>query len=90
MRKLFLIVICASLALAGYSLSAAAGGEIPRMTPDRLASLLGSPDLVILDVRTDWDRSDEKIKGSVREEPGGVLEWAAKYPKDKKIVLYCT
>jgi rhodanese-related sulfurtransferase len=53
--------------------------------------MLGNPDLTIIDVRygKDWTGSDMKITGAVREEPGEVKSWAAKYPKDKPIVLYC-
>jgi rhodanese-related sulfurtransferase len=70
-----------------YPLSA----DVPRMTKDELKALLGNPDLIILDVRraSDWNSSDLRIKGALREEAGEVDSWAAKYSKDKIIVLYC-
>ena len=47
--------------------------------------------MVIVDVRAtgDWEGSDRKIKGAVRQDPNAVGIWAASVPKDKKIVLYC-
>lgn len=65
-------------------------GEIPRMTVAELEGLLGDADLIVLDVRTssDWKRSDSKIKGAVREDPSAFGTWSARYPKDKKLVLY--
>ena len=66
-------------------------GDVPRMTKDELKAMLGNPDLVIIDVRLerDWNKSDSKIKGAVREEPIHIESWANKYPKDKILVLYC-
>jgi rhodanese-related sulfurtransferase len=65
--------------------------DVPRMTVDELKAMLGSPDLVIIDVRGsgDWKDSDVKIKAAVREDPVAVETWAKKYPKDKTLVLYC-
>jgi rhodanese-related sulfurtransferase len=64
--------------------------EVPRMTKEELKELLGSSDLVIVDVRRgqDWNSSEFKIKGSVRESGKGIA-WAKNYDKDKTIVLYC-
>jgi rhodanese-related sulfurtransferase len=65
--------------------------DAPRMTKEELKAMMGSPDLVIIDVRsgTDWADSDLKITGAVREDPKVFESWANKYPKDKTIVLYC-
>ena len=60
--------------------------DVPRMTIEKLKSMLGDPDLIILDV--DWPFNATKIKGAVRENPEGVSGWYKKYPKDKTIVLY--
>lgn len=53
--------------------------------------MLGKPDVVIIDVRTnyDWDNSKVKIPGAVKEEGMKFASWMSKYPKDKTIVLYC-
>ena len=64
---------------------------IPMMTKDQLKSMLGNPDLTIIDVRygLDWTESDMKIQGAVREDPVNVKSWADKYAKNRLIVLYC-
>jgi rhodanese-related sulfurtransferase len=61
------------------------------MTKDELRAMLGSSDLVIIDVRAqrDWEKSDLKIQGAIREDPEPVDSWANKYPKDKALVFYC-
>lgn len=67
--------------------------EIPLISKEELKSMLGNPDVVVIDVRTLWDRkmSVKQIKGSVREDPNPteVKSWAKKYSKEKTIVLYC-
>jgi rhodanese-related sulfurtransferase len=67
------------------------GKEAPRVDQETLKSWLSDPQVVLLDVRapSDWESSDKKIKGAVRQDPKDVKTWAATLPKDKKIVLYC-
>jgi hypothetical protein len=77
--------------LAAMALAMGKGPEVPRMTKEELLPMLGSPDVVILDVRIgdEWKKSPWKIKGAVREEPEkGVQPVAEKYPKDKTYVFY--
>ena len=64
--------------------------EIPRISKEDLQEMLGRPDVVIVDVRTDsdWKESPVKVKGAVREEPDKVDSWIEKYPKDKTLVFY--
>ena len=90
--QLFLVVLCAVLcgliAREGYSLT-----KVQRITKEELKALLNDPSVVVIDVRTDWSwrESDKKIKGAVREDPlADVRTWASKYPREKKIVLYCS
>ncbi len=66
--------------------------DVPRISKETLKSELGNPRLVVIDVRTmgDWQSSQWKIQGAVREDPGDVETWQNKYAKDSKIVLYCT
>ena len=65
--------------------------KAPKMTKEQLKPLLGSPDLVVLDVRLveQWKFSNRKIPGAVHENPTVPSNWMDKYPKDKTIVLYC-
>jgi hypothetical protein len=69
---------------------AAGGDDVPRMAKEELKTLLGSPEVVILDVRLDGGNAPRRITGSVYEDPDNVSVWAPKYPKEKKIVLYCS
>jgi rhodanese-related sulfurtransferase len=64
--------------------------EIPKISKEELKSMLGNPEVVVIDVRTLWDRkmSLKQIKGAVREDPGNVKSWAKKYSKEKTIILY--
>lgn len=66
--------------------------DAPRITKEELKAMLDSPNLTVIDVRTerDWKEGDLKIKGAVREDPGTVESWANKYPKDKTLVFYCS
>ena len=61
-----------------------------RMTKEQLKPLLGSEDLVVIDIRLDeqWRFSNRKIPGAVHENPAVPSEWMDKYPKDKTIVFY--
>ena len=65
--------------------------DVPRVSKDELKAKLGSPDLVLLDVRSenDWGKSSEKIPGAARMDPEAVDSWSGTLPKDKEIVLYC-
>ena len=64
---------------------------VPRISKDELKSKLGSPDVILIDVRAknDWEKSDEKITGAIRMDPEAVDVWAATLSKDKEIILYC-
>ncbi len=64
--------------------------SVPIMDKDELKSLLGSENLVILDVRTgrDWSTSEFKIKDALRVD-GRDLSVATTYPKDNTFVFYC-
>jgi hypothetical protein len=65
--------------------------SVPRMTKEQLKAQLGNSDFAIIDVRSvhDWDDSNAKIKGAVREDSYKLGSWIDKYPKNKTIVLYC-
>ncbi len=82
------LIMGAVFLLAGSDASA----QVPRMSKEELKSMLGKPDVIIIDVRqpVDLAKSTMMIKGAVREDPKQeVKSWADKYPKDKTIVLYC-
>jgi len=79
--------------LTGCLQNLAPDAKVPRMTKEELKSLLGNPDLIVVDVRiaAEWKRADLKIQGAVREDPEKDYKtWASKYPKDKTLVFYCS
>jgi rhodanese-related sulfurtransferase len=65
--------------------------SVPSVSKDYLKAQLGSPALVLIDVRAknDWEKSNEKIIGAIRMDPETVDTWSETLPKDKEIVLYC-
>ena len=85
----FLIYLLAGL-LVGLT-AVASASDVPKITAEELMAKLGSPDLIIIDVRIerDWKSSPLKVKGAAWEDFLDVDTWAQKYPKDKTIVLYC-
>ena len=91
-RELRVLAVVLSFIILGMVSRIALAAEVPRISTEELKALLGGPEVVIIDVRTggDWDKSKEKIKGAVREDPNkSVKSWADKYSKDKTIVAYC-
>jgi len=88
--ELFFTLLAAMV--AGFGVASAVSAEVPRISVEKTKELLGSPDVVIIDVRTakTWWRSPTKILNAVREEPNAVEKWAAKYPQDKTLILYCS
>ena len=86
-----ILLVAAYVAMAIIVNQTATAAEIPRMTKEELKAKLGTPDLVIVDIRvgTDWKASEMKIKGAVRGDPQNIETWAKKYPKDTAFVLYC-
>ncbi len=94
MRRIALIVALSMIALSFVCSpvhSALSPSSVQKMSVDGLKAQLGSPDVIVLDVRTahDWDESKTKIKGAIRADFNNPSTWVDKYPKDKTIVFYC-
>ena len=89
MRKYVVSIVLLMLMALAYGVAKAVDGHM--MTKEQLLPMLGKSDVIIIDLRTkyDWDNSEVKIKGAVREEGMKFASWMNKYPKDKTIVLYC-
>ena len=72
----------------------AGSGEAPRISVDKLAELLDSPDPpIVLDVRTrsQFEADSGRIPGSVRVAPDHLLEWInSQARRDRLVVAYCT
>lgn len=69
----------------------ALAGTFGLIEKEELKALLGSENLVILDVRAgrDWSTSEFKIQGAIRADGSEFQSWAESYPKNAKLVLYC-
>ena len=91
MKRLPLLALLAVLAVFIACTNIQSAGDVPRIAKDELKAKLGSPGLLLLDVRAagDWEKSNEKIIGAVRMDPQAVDAWADTLPKDKEIVVYC-
>jgi len=85
------IMFLAVFAMAFRSEAALTMDNVPRIGIDELKARLNDPNYIIIDVRTahDWDDSDVKIKGAIREDSYKIGSWLSKYPKDKTLVFYC-
>jgi rhodanese-related sulfurtransferase len=91
MKRTLMIVLLGAFIVSIGCTKIHSSKDVPPITKDELKAKLGSPDLVLIDVRTgsDWEKSDEKITGALRMDPGTVDTWVGTLPKDKEIVLYC-
>jgi hypothetical protein len=87
-RRFTLALACAIALLA----SSFACATAPRISKDELRAALGNHEVIVVDDRSgrDWTSSAYKIKGAIRVAPGEEAAWAARYPKDKMIVFYCS
>jgi len=91
-QRLATLTVTVSLTFVGLLFQASvAQSAVAKMTKEELRAKLDSADVVIVDMRLgkDWKASEEKIKGAIRVDPEAVESLAAKYPKDKTLVLYC-
>lgn len=90
-KKYIFSLLMVLLSLNSLLTFAIASTDAPRISKEELKSRLGDKDIVVIDVRTgyDWEKSDSKIRGAVREDPKDAASWAKKYTKEKTIVLYC-
>ena len=90
--RLCLIIAVLGLLLQGCAHTLTSEIKVPRITKEKMMSMLGNSDVIILDVRSaqDWKNAEWKIKGAVREDRKEESSaWMDKYLKDKTLVLYC-
>jgi rhodanese-related sulfurtransferase len=93
MKKICVIIIMAFLMASTVVMAGTAGSAgVKLVTIEELKTMLGNPDVIIVDVRqaSDYKDSKTKIQGAVREDPRAVATWMKKYPKDKTLVFYCS
>ena len=89
-RKATVWAVLVFIAL-GFGVVIAGAADVPKISKDKLKTMLGNPEVVVIDVRTLWDRnmSLKQIKGAIREDPADVKSWAKKVPQEKIVVVYC-
>jgi len=85
------LIIALSLSIGCVSATTATSKDVPLVTKSDLKSIMGNPDVIILDVRPEqqWKASELKIRGAVHENPTKVESWAKNYSKDKTLIFYC-
>jgi len=90
-RQVIFLAVVLSLGAIALGCIPAMTEEVPKMSKEELQKMLGKPDVILVDVRSepDWEEGTMKIKGAVREEPDQIGSWIDKYPKDKTLVFYC-
>jgi hypothetical protein len=64
--------------------------DVPRITKEEAKDLIGKPNVVFIDARTDsaWKGSDRKIAGAVRFDRFDPESAAGNYGKDTKFIVY--
>jgi rhodanese-related sulfurtransferase len=89
-RLLVILVAAACMALLYASAGFAVARDIDKISKEKLKDALGDDDVVVIDLRipNDYEPSELRIPGSIRENPMDIRYWSP-YPKDKMIVLYC-
>ncbi len=90
-RQIQWLLLALLFLLPGMAQALGKGAEVKKIPKEELASMMGKPDVIIIDVRSegDWKGAKEKIKGAIRENPEDIKTWAPKYPKEKTLVFYC-
>ncbi len=83
-------VLALGLSIACVSAQTSTRRNGQRITKEQLKSMMGNPDVIILDVRPEqqWRASGLKIRGAIHENLKEIQSWAHNYPKDKILVLY--
>ncbi|HVN49467.1 MAG TPA: rhodanese-like domain-containing protein [Bacteroidota bacterium] len=86
-----LVYIAAAAIVALYLLNKWKKSRMPHYSPKQVAELLHSPDVVLLDVRTQQERQQKTIKGSLHiplDQLSRKLDTLTKY-KEKEIICFC-
>ena len=92
-KFLAILVLALTLCVLGCFQNLVQDPKVPRVTKEELRSMLDHPDVIIVDVRLEeeWEKSEWKIKGAVRENPeGDIQSLMEKYPRNKTLVFYCS
>jgi rhodanese-related sulfurtransferase len=85
------VLFALAIILACASVLPAAAANVPLISKEEVRANLGSPSLLILDLRTrkQWETSPYKIPGAHWMPKDKVDLWAGNLPLNKTILLYC-
>jgi rhodanese-related sulfurtransferase len=86
-----LILLCLGCLLALSSAAWSAASDTPRISKEKLKTMLNDPRLIIIDTRVkqQWDKSEYKLPKALHQNPWEADEWAKDFPRDRTVVSYC-
>lgn len=81
-----------ALAVFVIAMAVACAQQASRISKEEAVKLIGQSNVAIIDVRTgsEWQRSDAKIQGALREDPGTVKSWMHTFGKNETLIFYCS
>ena len=68
-----------------------AENKVSLVTKETVKTWMDTGTVTILDVRQgrDWTASEYKIASAVRVNPNNITAWKNRFPRDRRLVLYC-
>jgi len=89
-KHVFFITLLLIFFLAGLFTTNLGAADVKRMSAQDLNAVRENPDVIVVDVRAnrDWEKSDSKIAGAVRENPEDVNAWMKRYHINQTLVFY--
>ncbi len=68
-----------------------AGDTVSIVSKETVRTWMDTGTVTILDVRQgrDWNISEFKITSAVRGDPKNITAWKNRFPRDRRLVLYC-
>jgi rhodanese-related sulfurtransferase len=102
MRRIVVAVVLSVVLLAGCGIVPSTGGRMPEvgttsqnealpanLSPAAVADLHSEGDIVIVDVRQDWEYEQVRVPGSLLIPLDALLERKDEVPTDQTVVLLC-
>mgnify|MGYP006309651299 CR=1 FL=1 len=102
MRRIIAAIVLSVVLLAGCGIVPSTGGRMPEvgtasqdealpanLSPEMVADLHGEGDVVIVDVRQDWEYEDVRVPGSLLIPLDELPERTDEVPTDQTVVLLC-
>jgi rhodanese-related sulfurtransferase len=91
LSPLHLSVLCFACLCLLCSSAWSAVSDTPRISKEKLKTMLNDPRLIIIDTRVkqQWDKSEYKLPKALHQNPWEADEWAKDFPRDRTVVSYC-